>query len=188
MVKVAGIDQSRDGFGWAIGTDELDDKPKWGVEKLGMSSSNEGMIYATAAKRVRTLIEWGAEKVFFEEPIHLPTDKLQLLYLTIGVPAIIMLTCQEAGVPCACVPIDEWRNRFLGTKRAPPGLNQRAARTSWFKDKAISTCLQRGWLVEDHNAAEALGIMDYGLCCVSRKYLTRTGPIHRRAQGRTQLL
>jgi hypothetical protein len=103
-------------------------------------------------------------------------------------PAIIMHICYEAKIPYAWVAIDDWRERFLGTKRAPPGLVQREARTKWFKDSALSTCLQHGWLVEDHNAAEALGIMYYGLCCASPAFLRRSGPEYRRKQGRTVLL
>ncbi len=188
MIKVGGIDQSKNGFGWAVGTDEIDDVPRWGVVNLSQAGSNEGLMYELAAKQVRAMHAMGAQKIFFEKPIKMRTDSLAGDLITVGIPAVILHTCYLLKIECAWVASDTWRERFIGTKRTPPGLTESRARRQWWKDTAISTCLQRNWLVDDDNAAEALGIMDFGLCTMSRKYQSRTDPIFRRQQGKKRVL
>jgi len=144
-------------------------------------------MYHLAAKRVRQLIKDGAQKVFFEKPIKLRTDKLEGDLITVGIPAIILHVCYEHKVPCAWVPVDEWRSRFLGFHKPPPGIVEAKARRAWYKETAIQQCLARGWLVQDDNSAEALGILDFGLSCVSNSYRRRVGPVIRRAQLRRLL-
>lgn len=188
MTIVGGIDQSKTGFGWAVGSDEIDSVPKWGVINLGQAGSNEGLMYELCAQRVRAMRDMGVQKIFFEKPIKFPHDKIAGDMIKFGVPAIILHTCYLLKIPCAWVEVDDWRDRFHGTNKAPPGLTQQDARRQWWKETAISTCLQRGWIVDDDNAAEALGIMDYGLCTLSRKYQSRTDPVFRRLQVKKRVL
>jgi hypothetical protein len=188
-IRVAGIDQSRNGFGWAVGSDDPAVKPVWGTVSYAAAGRNEGLMFHLVRKTMNEIIDRGVDKVFFEQPLKLPHDRLEGDLITIGIPAIIMLTCYERDIPYAWCKVDDWRSYFLGTKKAPPGLTNGDARRKWFKETAMSECLQRGWLVEDHNAAEALGIMTFGLAALSRRFRSREAFQTRKAEGRrTRLL
>jgi len=183
-VKVAGIDQSRKGFGWALGSDDSGAIPSWGVDDLSEAGSNEGLMYFLAAKRVRELIDRGAQKIFIETPIMMRHDNINQSMIKFGLQAAMMQACYECKVPYAWVDVNKWRERFLGFYKPPPGIVGQKARRSWFKETAKQQCFARGWLVQDDNAAEALGILDFGLASVSQAYKRRVGPIIRRAELR----
>ena len=86
-----------------------------------------------------------------------------------------------ACIPCAPVAISSWRSRFLGTTKATPGLKG-VYKDEDLKAKAIRACALRGWYVSDHNAAEACGVLDYGLASISRRHAGVGDPIFRRAE------
>lgn len=188
MVKVAGIDQSKFGFGWALGSDHPDTTPQWGCDDLSQAGTNEGLMYHLAAKRVRWLIEHGAQKVFFEKPIKMRHDNIHDDLCKFGLVATILHVCYEHKVSAAWVDQKQWRPRFLGISKPPPGLTEQAVRRKWYKEAAMQQCLARNWLVDNDNAAEALGILDFGLASVSGPYKRRVGPIVRRADLKRMLL
>ena len=43
-------------------------------------------------------------------------------------------------------------------------------------------CQARGWMVENDNVADALGIMNFGCCIIDPNYAVRQGPLFRRAE------
>ena len=188
MVTVAGIDQSKFGFGWALGSDDPGAIPKWGTDDLSQAGKNEGLMFHLATKRVNWLIDHGAQKVFFEKPIPMRHDNIDDSMIKFGILAVMMQACYERKTPYAWVDQRHWRDRFLGISKPPPGISDSKARRKWYKEAAMQQCLARNWLVEDDNAAEALGILDFGLAASSAPYKRRVGPIIRRAELKRMLL
>lgn len=185
MIKVLGIDQSSN-LGWAVGHRGMR-KPVWGVKKLPKPVGQEGATFIAAHDLVLELIdEHEIGLVFFEQTIKKPTDKLPVLWQQIGLVTHIQSACARRGVESLEVNILDWRKRFIGKSKSPPGLKGNYSR-QWWKDQAIKSCLERGWLVDDDNAADALGIMDYGLCCADPKYTQDTDALWRRAEDRVEI-
>ena len=85
------------------------------------------------------------------------------------------------------VAIQSWRSHFLGVAQAPKGMAKGDVRTNWLKDAAIKKCMERGWLVQYHDEAEALGIMDFALACLDAGYDQKIGPYVRRAELKAEV-
>ena len=81
----------------------------------------------------------------------------------------------------AVISAGQWRSLFLGAEKAPPGLVKHQRR-KWLKDKAITACHSRGWIVEDNDAADALGILTFGVSAIDPRFATQQGPLFRRAE------
>lgn len=180
-------------MGWAVGSVD-GSAHDWGVKSLAYPKNQEGKAF----KAIRDFMISAHEQYLFErvyyEQTFLPREERDEhgnlksregafadRFVQFGLTAVIMGTCEELGLPHYQVPIHSWRKRFIGTAKALPGLKGHRA-TKWFKDQAIAACCKRGWLVDDHNAAEALGILDYALCTCDRSYKVRTDSIFRRAE------
>jgi len=182
MIKVLGIDQSSN-FGWAVGHRGMK-RPVWGVVDLPKPVGREGVMFHRAYYFVLELIaEHKITHCFFEETIKKPTDKLSVLWQQIGLATHVQSACVSAGIPSQQVLISDWHKRFIGKTKSPPGLKGQHSR-QWWKDQAVKSCFERGWLTDDDNAADALGIMDYGLCCTDPKYTQETDALFRRAEDR----
>lgn len=76
----------------------------------------------------------------------------------------------------------DWRERFIGRSKAPPGVVRAEAKTAWFKAQAIAACARRDLYITDHNIAEACGIADFGLAVVDPVYRAMTDATTRRAE------
>lgn len=157
-------------------------KPVWGVEKLPKPIGREGVTFVKVSDLVSELISThSVDQVYFEETIKRPTDRLAVLWQQLGIVTHIQSACERAGVPSCQVLIKDWRKRFIGKTKSPPHLQGNHSQ-QWWKDQAIRSCLERGWLTDNDNEAEALGIMDYGLCCCDPKYTQQTDALFRRAE------
>jgi hypothetical protein len=121
--------------------------------------------------------------VFYEQPIESVArhGNLDTRMKQGAVVGMIWLACHDAGVPCQPVAVSQWRARFLGTTKATPGLKG-VHEEDDLKAKALRACALRGLIVSDHNEAEALGILDYGLSTLSRRHAAWGDPLMRRAQ------
>lgn len=184
-MKVLALDQSWT-CGWAIGSTD-GSRPTWGVLKLPRGTDETPAFLALHAFVTATIGEQGVGAVFFEATFLAGHSNMQTEFGKIGLAAVIMLAAGQQKVKAQQIPIQSWRSQFLGRSKPPPGLIEQHVRTSWFKDAAIKSCALRGWLVDDHNAAEALGILNYGLCTVSPEYAARDAPIFRRAQTKQEV-
>ncbi len=193
MIALA-LDHAPNNTGWAIGSPKAG-RIASGVFHLKSWGDNE-------PERVDALYEWlcgliqkhEVTHVFYELWTQQSPDRrngrktaafdLNTRMNQGAVVGVIWLASRKAAgrpLPCSAVPISSWRSRFLGTTKATPGLAGVYGEDS-LKDKALRVCAKRGWLVEDHNEAEALGILDYSLCSLDRHYAGATDGIFRRAE------
>ena len=177
---VLGIDQSSN-FGWAVGYRGMA-KPVWGVEKLPKPAGREGVTFIHMSDLLNKIItEHDVERVFFEQTFLPNNDQLGIRYQQIGLMTHIQSVCERAGVRSMQANIRDWRKRFIGKTKSPPHLKGHHSR-QWWKDQSVKSCFERGWVTDDDNAADALGIMDFGLCCVDPRYTQQTDALFRRAE------
>lgn len=178
-MQVLALDQSPTATGWAIGAPN--GKPLWGLLKLKKWGDDEGERLVEFDIWIRKIItEHHITHVFYEAPFlpgHGNFHSIEPQFFLIGhinyVSALHKLPVQQ-------VAMQSWRSRFLGTTKAV-GLKGEAARKE-LKQMAIRACAIRGWLVENDNCAEALGILDYGLSALDRKHAGKADILFRRAE------
>lgn len=97
-----------------------------------------------------------------------------------AVIAIIWLSAALKSIPVSPIEVGEMRSRFIGTRHIT-GL-QGDALTKEFKNRALKACAMRGWWVDDHNVAEALGHLDYALSVLDRKHAGNRDILFHRAE------
>lgn len=96
------------------------------------------------------------ELVFYEAPILMRVDNIEKLRLLLGLANMVEWWAYKLGITCRQAPMQAWRKHFLGFSTGG-----REA----LKQAAVQACQDRGWAPKDDNAAEALGVLDYGLAC-----------------------
>jgi hypothetical protein len=72
--------------------------------------------------------------------------------------------CKASGTPFHLVTAGQWRKTWYGSARRPEG-------NDW-KLMAVNRCKALGWEAQDHNAAEAGGILDWLISEVGRETST----------------
>lgn len=181
MITALALDQSPLSTGWAVGHPN-DTKPLWGVLKLKQWGDAEGeRLVEFNEWLTKTIAENGVTHLFYEAPFlprHLNFHSIEPQFFLIG-HINYVAACRE--IPVQQVAMQSWRSRFLGTTKAPPGLKGDVARKE-LKQMALRACALRGWLVDNDNAAEALGILDFGLSTLDRKHAGRADILFRRAE------
>lgn len=83
-------------------------------------------------------------------------------FLLTSLSAVAREAGARSGAHVEPVECDKWRKHFLGTARVS---------TAEGKAGAIKRCEQLGYTYQDHNAAEACGVWDYGRA----KFYSRAG-------------
>lgn len=102
------------------------------------------------------------ECVVFEEAI--PAHQLhgnsnaQTIFGAAGLAAHAMSFCEAVGSRYRAVNIAAWRKHFIGSMK-------RGTKTADLKYMAMQRCRELGFDPAKHDAAEALGILDYELSC-----------------------
>jgi hypothetical protein len=86
-------------------------------------------------------------------------------------------------VDFSVVAAGKWRKAFLGSAEPPKGLVKHQRR-AWLKDKAVTECHRRGWLVENNDSADALGILAYACGAIDPAFAVQQGPLFRKAETR----
>lgn len=178
---VVGLDQAPVGIGYCYG--EPGSTPTWGYHE----NPGYGNNTARLGKHVR---EWGvtffksigAEKAYFEQVIvrkhglHMPT-----LYKQFAVVSAIEAAAATVGLEDDCfqVLIADWRKVAYAGSRPTKGQDDESA--AW-KDMARIECARRGWLIEDHNVAEACLIWHFGCCHSDDRFRHRQQADVRRRQ------
>lgn len=187
-VTVLGLDQSTS-TGWAIMSPTMK-VPVWGVLKLPTGDDETGALRALYDHLAWAVGEHGVSHVYFEQPL-IPQHQVTMgsLRQFMYVAGVQLATALLLNRSAEQVPIQAWRKGFTGFGAAPAHdieagrkLDTGPVRRKWWKEQAVKACLARGWLVDDHNAAEAIGIAEFGLCCLAPSYRMRTGPLFRRAE------
>lgn len=188
---VMGIDPSLH-LGWAVhSTNWL--KPKFGL--LDLISPDEygfGRSMNDLRERIGAIIEeHGVTHGFIEEPIlvikqegkHRVDINLSSRLTLFKIEGAIEQEFHARGLPAVeWVPIQTWRARLIGKRKAPPGITRTEARRDWWKRQAVAACGKRDWYTRNDNEADALGVADYGLSTVCPTYRNRTDPLTRRAE------
>jgi len=172
---VIGLDQAPNNIGWAYSSDDESARPVWGCRVNGQYGENEAALMRDIKPWLTTfLISCGADAVYFEQIlVNVGKFNMRTLHAQFAVTSTIQFACGELGIDCYDVDVSRWRKRFLGRGNAPKWTAAND-RTNWLKDSALRACADRGWLTDNHHAAEALGIMEFGLACSSPAYARRT--------------
>lgn len=182
------LDQAPVNTGWAVGSPDSR-PPVWGRWRLRPWGDDEGVRLNEFEDRLIGLIEKYRVTHVFREQVYpiIPKGrhdkKTWRNYETreqqTGVVMAIASVCARRKIPLMQVLIADWRMRFIGCTSIP-GLQGDAAREE-LKRRAQAECNKRGWWVDNPDAAEACGILNFALCLDAR-YERRDNPLMRRAQ------
>ena len=179
---VVGFDQAPSGIGFCYG--EPGEKPTFGWHENPDYGDNTARLGKSVREWVLTFAKsMGAEQLYFEQIIvrkfglHMPT-----LYKQFAVVAGIETACEMLGLQDDCyqVLIANWRTEFYAGLRPPKNSDGESA--VW-KDMALKECARRNWFTDNHNAAEACGIWDYGCKITDKAYRLRSRVDKRRQQS-----
>jgi hypothetical protein len=189
VIRVLAFDQAPNNTGWAFSTDEEEARPVWGTITMSDYGDDDQRMMLDFGKALRPLFEkYQPTHTFFEQividhrHVHTPT-----LYRQFSVACTIQFVAAEFRVPSELVEIAPWRKRFLGRANMPKTAGKKGEGRPWLKQAAMIECARRGCLVRNDHEAEAIGILDYGLACVSRAYHFRTkGDAERRRLAATR--
>lgn len=185
---VLALDISVRRTGWAVMGPKLP-RAYWGVYEDGGDWQKEG------GKRLRAYRHWLKEKIAehgvntlavetliispkeFTYDSHVPMAKLH------GLTEEIV---QENHLTGYRMRSESWRAHFLGTARAPKD-KTKGERRHWFKNAAKEIAMDRGWLCEHDDEAEALGIADAVLASIDADYWHKVGPDVRRQELKAEV-
>jgi hypothetical protein len=183
-MQILGLDQSPKGIGWAYG--QPGEVPTRGYRP----NPDYGDNTARLRKSVR---EWlvtfgksiGVERIYFEQILVRDTKKglhMPTLHKQFAVVGGIETAAEQLGLEDDCYEtlIADWRREFYAGSRPTKG--QGSSSDAW-KDMALQECLRRGWLIDNHNIAEACGVWDYGCKHSDKIYRVRAGVTKRRQQS-----
>lgn len=178
---VLGLDQSSTSVGFACG--EPGGKPSWGCYEVPDYAGHDGRTFWAIVNWLVEVIKCqGVERVYWEQ-VHIGVRDTNMLFKLFSAANAVQAACVDARsgieIEDRYVTTGEWRAHFLGTARG---------HRAWFKEAAKRACLDRGWLVDNEHAAEALGIWDYGCTLCDRQYKWASGGRIRRAQAKAQAL
>lgn len=170
---VVGFDQAPRNIGWAYGaaTDPL--RPSFGLYQPGNFGDSDELLLRDVKDFAIDLVNRSRAEAMFFEQIVIDTRHVNLpvTYAQFAVVAGLMSAADHCDVPIYMVTIAKWRKRFLGRANAPKG---HKSHDKVLKDMARKACADRGWLIEDHNVAEACGIWEYGLAFADASYRRRS--------------
>lgn len=182
-VRALALDQAPVNTGWAVGSPDST-KPVWGNWRLqSWSDETEGLRINQFEDRVISLIEkYRVTHIFYEAlyPIISPRD-FAVRENQAKVVGAIESVAARRKLKVGKIVIADWRMRFIGRTKPLPGLKGDAGRED-LKRAAMTACVKRGWWVDQPDAAEALGILNYGLGVLDQNYEHRDNPLMRRAQ------
>lgn len=166
---VVGLDQAPVGTGFCYGEPGI--TPTWGFHPNAEYGDNTARLQKHVREWAVTFFKSiGAERVYFEQIIvrkfglHMPTLYKQFAVVS-GIEAAASMTSLEDD--CFQVLISDWRREFYAGSRPTKGQDDESA--AW-KDMAKVECARRGWLIDNHNIAEACGIWFYGCCHADDKF------------------
>lgn len=177
-----GLDQAPRGIGFAYG--EPGAVPKFGWrENPDYGDSEERLLDNVSDWLAQFIKSSGAERIFYEQ-IIIRTDRVNTItaYKQFVIWAAIMVAAKALNLPrehCSMVLISDWRKEFHHGMRPQRGSGAESA--AW-KDMAIKECARRDIYTTNHNAAEAVGIWDFGCKCEDRTYRARSKVMKRRAE------
>jgi hypothetical protein len=183
----AGIDPSQIATGWAIGDTAVRARPTSGVfRQQSWSPATSGNLSRRWEDWLYELVEqFKVEALFIENSILPGTtgakDSFIVRYAQFNFLGIADRLIDRKGIRGGVVNISDWRARFNGQVKRPKHMTPTQG-TAWHKKNALTSCAKRGWFVTDHNEAEALAVLDYGMAAMDRSYASLTDPLMRWAE------
>lgn len=174
------LDQSPRGTGWAIGRPN-GPKPVFGVYRLPVWGDDEAERLDQYHRWLTALVlDYRVTAIYFEAPYLPRHNDVHAIIPQISVNAIIALVAGQQKIPVAQVMINEWRKWVFGYSKHV-GLKGDAARQEW-KRMALALQVKRGHMVTDHNAAEALCILEFALSDADHGHHHTAAIRHRRTE------
>lgn len=181
--SVIALDLSLKSTGWAVGSP--DSRPTFGVFKTDAWADNEGRELHRFRNHLIALHERHAATHIVAEQIFIKPGSIQFLgtQCQFMLMAIALEFAASVGLRVFQVSSQQWRSRFLGTAKLPPTFKSGTdiARREW-KRRALAECAKRGWWCSVDDEADALGLLDYALCALDRKYAGKSAPVFRRSE------
>lgn len=95
--------------------------------------------------------------------------------------AHVCTTKRDQPVEFSVVSPAQWRKAWLGSARAPKGLVKEQSR-KWLKQKSVEAAVARGWLVDNDNLADALGILAYACAAIDPGYAAKQVGLFKRKE------
>jgi hypothetical protein len=145
---------------------------------------------ADEAKRFAEFAQWLRAKLIADQIDHLAIEmpvpqrngmtNLGTLQTLHGLRAIAMALGGAINIPIIEVNNQEWRQHFLGQRVAPKSV-PKDKRSAWWKKQCVKRCEELGWTVKGHNAADALGVLDFVRCTRDFSYGAASGDLFRQA-------
>lgn len=181
-MRVLSLDQAPVNTGWAVGSPDMK-APTAGLFRMRSWGDDEDGRCHEYIVWLEGMCERYQPTHIFREQLFPITDERQFMTVAAQhmIVGLIAATAKRFHCEYRQVLVADWRKRFLGTSKALPGLKGDKARR-WFKEQAVVACARRGWDITQEDAAEACGILDYGLASIDRDYAGRTDVIFRRAE------
>ena len=174
--------------GWAVGWPGMQ-RPFWGVhDTVGDWDGREGAhLHAWRRFLEARFDEHRVTCIAMELPfIDGKAFNFNGTVAVLQMQGIALQLAHARGIDAKGVPIPSWRAHWLGQAIAPKHLAQKE-RTPWLKEQAMRRAADRGWYVQHHDEAEALGIMDFALACLDADYDHKVGPAVRRTELRAEV-
>lgn len=173
---ILGLDQAPVGTGFAYGAPGS--RPVFGYHANADYGNNTARLRKHVREWATNLIKSAhAERVYFEQIVlRVQGFDANVVHKQYAVVGGIETACEMTGLldDVFEVLIADWRREFYSGSRPGNG-------NTW-KDLACVECARRGWLTDNHNVAEALGIWHFGCLCTDRRYRTNAAVMKRRAQ------
>ena len=190
--SVLALDQAMVSTGWAHYR-AGDDKPTWGLREDTPWGNQEGQhLWAFFEWLGHLCTDLQVTHLFVEDVrfSHKHEETLTQLVASIGQigqAAIVAHLLTKRGQPvefAAVSPLD-WRPLFIGKHKKPGGMVDYQWR-KLLKEMAVNACLKRGWLVDNDDMADALGILTFGVCSVDDTFLLKQNPIFGRTAAENE--
>jgi len=140
--------------GWARAEDN--GAPQNGTYALPSTGENYGLRMARFRDWLdRTVTAFEPHVIGFESPIHKPQDKLHKIRILYTLAGVVELVGWDRSVKVFEDGVSGVRSHFLGKGYAKLFVGSEAQKLG-----VIAECRARGWEPADHNAADALALLD----------------------------
>jgi hypothetical protein len=172
-MMVLALDQAPRFIGSCYGKSKHGVVPTWNVTGFDSYGENTPLLIRAVIKWLTPICERIKPDVIYYEDFFLNGNTITFREQAC-VAAAIEVVAQDVGADCFDVRTELWRKRALGKHNKPKWAV--AGNEPWLKEAAMIACAERGWLIADHNAAEAALIWDYGCAHCDTAYRAATKP------------
>lgn len=167
---ILALDLSKSGTGWAYGHPAVLRSrtaievaiegervtPLSGTQRMGVAADSMGAVFDRFSNWLAdTVTTFGPTALVFEAPPpRMDKAGINAGRLLIGLASVTEMIGERRGLRVYEVASNTVRKHFCGDGRAQ-------------KDDVVAECRRRGWEPVDHNAADALALLDYAVACLA---------------------